>query len=136
MLRLTAALGDAVDRPLIGVTTSEVRLAEQVQHTPQGEPPRREMALGLRYLQAIEEAGGLPVVIPPVRHGAMAPLLENLSGLCLSGGPDIHPDAYGGVAGAELGPTWPDLDRFELALARQADARRHAAGSASRHAAA
>ena len=117
-------LGDSLDRPLIGVTTSEVRLADQVEHTPQGEPPRREMALGLRYLQAIEEAGGLPVVIPPVRNEAIAPLLENLSGVCLSGGPDIHPEAYGGVPGRELGPTWPDLDRFELALARQADARR------------
>ena len=125
MIRSAAAgLGDSLDRPLIGVTTSEVRLAEQVEHTPQGEPPRREMALGLRYLAAIEEAGGIPVVIPPVHHGVIAPLLENLDGLCLSGGPDIHPEAYGGVAGAELGPTWPDLDRFELALVRQADARR------------
>ena len=124
MIRIASArLGDSLDRPLIGVTTSEVRLAEQVEHTPHGEPPRVEMALGLRYLQAIEEAGGLPVVIPPVRPEAIAPLLENLSGLCLSGGPDIHPEAYGGVAGAELGPTWPDLDRFEIALARQADAR-------------
>ncbi len=47
-------------RPLIGVTTSEVRLADQVEQTPQGEPPRREMALGLTYLRAIEAAGGLP----------------------------------------------------------------------------
>jgi putative glutamine amidotransferase len=125
MISLTRAkLDGSLDRPLIGVTTSEVRLADQHEQTPQGEPPRREMALGLRYLQAIEEAGGLPVVIPPVGPEAIAPLLENLSGLCLSGGPDIHPDAYGGEPSAELGPTWPDLDRFELALARQADARR------------
>jgi putative glutamine amidotransferase len=125
MLRLSQArVSDPFARPLIGVTTSEVRLADQVEHTPQGEPPRREMALGLRYLQAIEEAGGLPVVIPPVAHEAIAPLLENLSGICLSGGPDIHPEAYGGAPAAELGPTWPELDRFELALARRADARR------------
>jgi putative glutamine amidotransferase len=125
MLRLSPArVSDSFARPLIGVTTSEVRLAEQVEQTPQGEPPRREMALGLRYLEAIEEAGGLPVVIPPVAHDAIGPLLENLSGICLSGGPDIHPEAYGGSPAGELGPTWPELDRFELALARRADARR------------
>jgi len=111
-------------RPLIGVTTSEVRLAESVRQTPQGEPPRREMALGLSYLRAIELAGGLPVVMPPLEVEAVEPLLESLDGVCLSGGPDMDPDTYARRAHAELGPTWPDLDRFELALARQADARR------------
>ena len=41
-------------RPLIGVTTSEVRDAKTVEPTPEGEPPRHEMALGLTYLKAIE----------------------------------------------------------------------------------
>ena len=53
-------------RPLIGVTTSEMRVAKSVEPTPQGEPPRKEMALGLAYLRAIEAAGGLPLVIPPM----------------------------------------------------------------------
>jgi putative glutamine amidotransferase len=110
------------DRPLIGVTTSEVRYAKQVNPTPHGEPPRREMALGLTYLRAIEAAGGLPVVLPPLAPDAIAPLLQRLAGLCLSGGPDIDPDIYGERPHAELGPTEPDLDRFEIALAREADA--------------
>ena len=78
-------------RPLIGVTTSEVRKAETVEPTPEGEPPRHEMALGLTYLRAIEAAGGLPVVIPPLDLDAIEPLLDRLSGICLSGGPDLHP---------------------------------------------
>ena len=110
-------------RPLIGVSTSEVRLAEQVHPTPQGEPPRHEMALGLTYLQAIEAAGGLPVVMPPLDLGAVEPLLDRLSGICLSGGPDLDPAAYDERRHPELGPVEPDLDRFELELARQADAR-------------
>lgn len=110
-------------RPLIGVSTSEVRLAEQVHPTPQGEPPRHEMALGLTYLQAIEAAGGLPVVMPPLDLRAVEPLLDRLSGICLSGGPDLDPAAYDERAHPELGPTVPDLDRFELELARRADAR-------------
>ena len=107
-------------RPLIGVTTSEVRREDQVHLTPQGEPPRREMALGLTYLRAIERAGGLPVVIPPLTIGAIPSLMVNLHGVLLSGGPDIHPEAYGEAPHPELGPTWRDLDATELALARQA----------------
>ncbi len=109
--------------PLIGVTTSEVRRAETVQQTPEGEPPSLEMALGLPYLRAIEAAGGLPVVIPPLDLGAIEPLLDRLAGICLSGGPDLHPDAYGAEPDAHLGPTEPDLDRFELAIAAAADDR-------------
>lgn len=110
-------------RPLIGVSTSEVRLAEQVHPTPQGEPPRHEMALGLTYLQAIEAAGGLPVVMPPLDLGAVEPLLDRLSGICLSGGPDLDPAAYHERRHPQLGPVEPGLDRFELELARRADAR-------------
>lgn len=111
---------EAAPRPLIGVTTSEVRLEDQVRLTPHGEPPRREMALGLSYLRAIERAGGLPVVIPPLAIDAIPSLLANLHGVLLSGGPDIHPEAYGESPHPELGPTWRDLDATELALARQA----------------
>lgn len=108
------------ERPLIAVTTSEIRLAEQVQQTPEGEPPRPEMALGMRYLEAVAAAGGLPVVTPPLSGDAAGALLANFDGVLLSGGPDIHPDVYGKDPHAELGPTWPELDRFELALAREA----------------
>jgi putative glutamine amidotransferase len=101
-----------------------MRVAEQVDQTPHGEPPRIEMALGIAYLDALEQAGAVPVTIPPLKPGSARPLLERLSGLVLSGGPDIHPTAYGADEHEQLGPTWPDLDRFEIALARQADALR------------
>ncbi len=110
-------------KPLIGVTTSEVRAGTQVSQTPQGEPPRREMALGLTYLRAIEAAGGLPVVIPPLELDAVQPLLERFSGLCLSGGPDLDPASYHERRHPDLGPVEPELDRFELELARCADVR-------------
>ena len=90
---------------------------------PEGEPPRREMALGLPYLRAVEAAGGLPLVMPPLREDAIEPLLDRLDGICLSGGPDLDPAGYGAEPHPELGPTEPDLDRFELAVARRADAR-------------
>jgi putative glutamine amidotransferase len=110
-------------RPLIGVTTSEVREAERIQQTPESEPKVREMVLGLTYLRALAAAGAVPMVIPPLPEEAIGPLLDRLDGVCLSGGPDLDPDTYGARRHPELGPTEPDLDRFELAVARRADER-------------
>ncbi len=115
--------GSVKSKPLIGVSTSEVRLADNVDQTPQGEPPRREMALGMKYVQAIEAAGGIPVVMPPLAPAAVEPLLDRLSGICLSGGPDLDPAAYEARPHRELGPTEPELDRFELELVRAVWAR-------------
>ena len=110
-------------RPLIGVTTSEVRAAETIHPTSRSEPPRPEMALGMSYLRAVEAAGGLPVVMPPIHGEVVESMLDRLDGLCLSGGPDIDPATYGADEHPELGPTWPDLDRAELEVARSADSR-------------
>lgn len=109
-------------RPLIAVTTSEVR-EHRSALTPEGEPAQHEMALGLKYLRAIEAAGGIPVVVPPLSTEALAPLLSQVAGLCLSGGPDLDPVAYGAGHHERLGPTWEELDRFELRLTKAADAR-------------
>src|SRR5215213_5523441 len=110
-------------RPLIGVTTSELRASGAGTLRRQGEPALPEMALGMPYLQALERAGAVPVVLPPCVSDLGA-LLSRLDGVCLSGGPDLDPDAYGSrERHAELGPTEPSLDDFELALARAALAR-------------
>jgi putative glutamine amidotransferase len=118
-------MGDGVTKPpLIGVSTSEVRRPEDHRLVPQGEPPRSELALGERYLEAVRMAGALPVILAPVRTSAVDALLDRLDALCLSGGPDLAPAHYGAPEHPELGPTEPELDRFELALARRAMARR------------
>jgi putative glutamine amidotransferase len=116
--------GAANGRPLIGVTTSELREPKRILQTPESEPKVREMVLGLTYLRAIEAAGALPMVVPPLPEGAIGSLLDRLDGVCLSGGPDLDPDTYGAPRSPDLGPTEPDLDRFELAVARGADARK------------
>jgi putative glutamine amidotransferase len=107
-------------QPLIGVTTSELRPSGATTLRRQGEPPHSEMALGMTYVLAIERAGGMPVVLPPVIDDVER-LLDRLDGVCLSGGPDLDPAAYDAPdRHAELGPTEPSLDAFELALARAA----------------
>lgn len=110
------------ERPLIAVSTSEIREHRSTGLTPQGEPPQQEMALGLRYLRALEAAGAIPLVCPPLTPDAIGPLLDQVAGVCLSGGPDLDPVAYGACRHELTGPNWAELDRFELALARAADA--------------
>ena len=106
-------------RPLIGVTTSELRPSALATTRRHGEPAHPEMALGMTYLRTLDAAGAIPVVLPPIGTDHLAPLLDRLDGICLSGGPDLDPAAYGAPERhAELGPTEPSLDAFELSLAR------------------
>ena len=107
-------------RPLIGVTTSELRPSALASLTRRGALAHPEMALGMTYLEAIERAGGVPVVLPPCVSD-LESLLSRLDAVCLSGGPDLDPDAYGArVRHPELQTTAPSLDAFELAIARAA----------------
>jgi putative glutamine amidotransferase len=78
------------------------------------------MALGMTYVRAVEAAGGIPVVVPPVSNEDARSLLSRLNGLVLSGGPDLAPRAYGAQPHVELGPTEPHLDRFEYAVVQEA----------------
>ena len=109
-------------RPLIGVTTSEVRRAERTRPLREGEPPQHEMALGMPYVRALARAGAVPIVLPPLGVEVVEALLAPLDGICLSGGPDLDPAAYGAKPSPDLGPTEPSLDAFELEVARTADA--------------
>ena len=108
--------------PLIGLTTSELRIPGGVA-TPahESEPRRRDLALSLAYPGAVSHAGGAPVVIPPfVPETELEAILERIDGLLVSGGPDIHPSFYGQQPHEQLGPTDIPLDRFEIGLVRRA----------------
>ena len=74
-------------------------------------------------MPGLEAAGGLPVVIPPLDLAAVEAMIDRLDGVCLSGGPDLDPAEYDERQHPELGPVHPELDRFELEVARTADAR-------------
>ena len=107
-------------RPLIGLTTSEIRLPEPSEQIPHAGVRREEMVLGMTYLRALSGAGAAPVVMPPHEVDLVPSLIAGVAGLCLSGGPDIDPSMYGAPRHPRLGPTHPDLDRFELAAVHEA----------------
>jgi putative glutamine amidotransferase len=107
-------------KPLIGVTTSELRPGELATLRRHGEPPHAEMALGITYVRAVEAAGGIPVVMPPLGLADVPALVASLDGILLSGGPDLAPAAYDAPPHPELGTTEPALDSFEYAVIAEA----------------
>jgi putative glutamine amidotransferase len=109
--------------PLIGISTSELRTPPHVEPLAESDPARRELALGLDYPRAVDAAGAIPVVVPPMAASDLEGLVARLDGLLLSGGPDLHPSYYGAEPHDFLGPTEPPLDEFELGLLRMADER-------------
>jgi putative glutamine amidotransferase len=70
----------------------------------------------------VQRAGALAVLLPPDEAVAEAPdlLLDRVDALLLAGGTDVDPGSYGAAPHPETGPTRPERDRFELALARRA----------------
>ena len=109
-------------RPLIGITTSELRPGTLGTLLRDGLAPHDELMLGTTYPKAIDAAGAIPVVLAPVALAAVPALMERLDGLCLAGGPDLDPTLYGALERhPELGPTNAEHDAFELAVARAAD---------------
>ena len=78
------------------------------------------LALGVTYLEAVEAAGGIPVILAPLPARRLESIIDRLDGICLSGGPDLEPACYGADAHPQLGPTEPEVDLFELGLVRAA----------------
>ena len=73
------------------------------------------------YVQAVAEAGGVPVLVPP---GASAgEVLGLVDGLVFSGGSDLDPETYGQDAHPATGPVFRERDDFELSLMQEALAR-------------
>jgi putative glutamine amidotransferase len=75
------------------------------------------------YARAIEDAGGVAVLLPPATPRNAAAALDGVDGLLLVGGPDVDPRRYGAPRDSHTGPARSDRDSWELALAEEALAR-------------
>lgn len=98
--------------PLIGIT------ADSSGFEPTGSKTNREgwYSLARRYCDAIQNAGGLPVIIPHSRsRSQIHRLLTRIDGLLISGGGfDIDPAYYGEQPTAKLGKIKPQRTFTEL----------------------
>jgi len=102
-------------RPVIGMCTA----LEQARWSVWEQPA---MLLARNYVDAVQCAGALVLMLPPDPHVVQAPeeVLDLIDGLVLTGGADIDPAFYGQQAHAETVDTVPERDAFEIALARAA----------------
>ena len=93
-------------RPLIGITCGSI-----------GEGVRVKYGQSRSYVKAIEEAGGVPLLIPP--QSSIDELFEILDGILFTGGGDLEPTLYDPEdRGSEAIDS--ERDGLELALARRA----------------
>jgi putative glutamine amidotransferase len=102
-------------RPTIGICTALERAQWSVWDQPAA-------LLPLNYIQAVQRAGGLVLLVPPDPQLTERPdeLLDQLDGLMLAGGADIDPAIYGAQPHPETVGTMPERDAFEVALTRRA----------------
>lgn len=79
--------------------------------------------LNRSYVTAAESVGLVPVVVPPLEKDEdVRRVLEAVDGLVLSGGEDIDPAHYGAEPHPATGAANAARDRYEIAMARAAQA--------------
>jgi gamma-glutamyl-gamma-aminobutyrate hydrolase PuuD len=99
-------------RPVIGITTYAQEASWGVWRLPAALIP-------LNYVEAVERAGGRPVLIPPSEEG-VEETIDALDGIVFSGGADVDPSRYGADAHPETDSPQSHRDAGELALLRSA----------------
>jgi putative glutamine amidotransferase len=104
-----------VSRPVIGMCTA----LEQARWSVWDQ---EAVLLPRNYVDAVQRAGGLALLLPPDPSAADDPdaWLDMVDALLLAGGADIDPDTYGAERAPETVGTVPERDAFELALASRA----------------
>jgi putative glutamine amidotransferase len=73
------------------------------------------------YVQAVERAGGVPILLPVVNYEeSILAQMHSCSGLIFAGGYDIHPKYYAREAYPGLGDVYSRVDEYQLLLIRSA----------------
>jgi gamma-glutamyl-gamma-aminobutyrate hydrolase PuuD len=104
-----------VPRPVVGITT-------YVAPAKWGYWDETAALIPAAYVDAIERAGGRPLLVPPSKEG-IEETLDAVDGLLFSGGSDLDPELYDQEPHDETSGIHPERDRAELALLEAALAR-------------
>jgi putative glutamine amidotransferase len=105
----------AASAPLIGVTTYLEQAQTGVWDVPASFLPKV-------YLDAVTDAGGIAVLLPPqpVSRDIARSVVSSLDGLIVAGGADVDPARYGQEAHPRTGVPRTDRDAWEDALLTEA----------------
>ena len=78
-------------RPLIGIP-----VGRHLRSGRRNDDGQEYLRLRRTYPDAVVEAGGVPVLVPPIDdRAALRQLLSTLDGICFPGGLDVGPGQYG-----------------------------------------
>lgn len=84
-------------------------------------PQKKRVNVSYNYIESIEKAGGIPIVIPECRHTDLAyAYLDKIDALVISGGDDVSPYLYGENPIKEVQFFSVERDHFEIALVKGA----------------
>lgn len=99
--------------PLIGIPG---------RHSPEARGHRTAVVSGGRlYADAIERAGGIPMLMPPTHQlSSIHAAIDRCDGLVLLGGGDVSPNHYGQTERAQLFGVDAALDEYEIQVIRYA----------------
>jgi putative glutamine amidotransferase len=108
-------MGCGVRRPVIGICAA-------IERARWGAWDQDAALLPLSYVQAVQRAGGIALIVPPDEAllDDAADVLDLFDGLMLAGGADIDPASYGREAQPETTDTVRERDNWEIALTRAA----------------
>jgi putative glutamine amidotransferase len=110
-LSLEETLPSSSHRPCIGITSS---LTENQSGSPVSQ-------VSQAYINAVQNAGGIPIIIPVgLDTASLTDLLPRLDGLLLSGGGDIEPKRFNGRPHPKVSSVSPERDHMEFSLLEKA----------------
>ena len=106
-------------KPLIGITCNTMPASDVNVKNGIAAPGQDFQGLAVDYLNALEKAGAIPVVLPVIEdlEGAKR-LWERLDGILLSGGNDVSPELYNECIKKECGVLDRMRDTYEVAAAQ------------------
>lgn len=72
------------------------------------------------YIRSVQQAGALPLILPPGPPDDAPALLDRVDGLMLTGGVDIDPELFGQEPDPDIRRVDRERDDLEIALVREA----------------
>ncbi|HGY89710.1 MAG TPA: gamma-glutamyl-gamma-aminobutyrate hydrolase family protein [Planctomycetes bacterium] len=101
-------------RPVIGVSSRKIYFTHN-------DRPYPRFGVSMHYVQAVEAAGGVPMILPLTQNSdVLVQLLDVCDGLLLTGGFDIDPSWYGEEPHRRIEQINPLRDVTEMILTREA----------------
>lgn len=100
-------------KPIIGISTSILTMENGMM------PGLDRVYVNEDYVKAVEKAGGVPLLLPPIANEEDIKLqCELCDGFIFSGGVDVNPIYYGEEPHMKLSSTNSELDKYQVALCK------------------